>query len=62
MSALKEMREKRGLTQASLSEKSGVNLRLIQAYEQEYKDIKRAQVQTVIQLADALRCDVRDII
>ena len=62
MSALKEMRERRGLTQASLAEKSGVNLRVIQAYEQEYKDIKRAQAQTVIQLADALRCDVRDII
>ena len=61
-SSLKFMREDKGLSQSSLAEKSGVSLRLIQAYEQGYKDINKAQVLTVLQLAEALECDVYDII
>lgn len=61
-SRLKFMREDKGLTQSSLAEKSGVSLRLIQAYEQGYKDINNAKVITVLQLAEALECDVYDII
>ena len=61
-SRLKFMREDKGMTQASLAEQSGVRLRLIQAYEQGYKDINKAQVITVIQLAEALECDVYEII
>lgn len=59
---LKAMRNRRGISQAGLADKSGVSLRLIQAYEQGYRDINEAQVMTVLNLADALRCDVRDII
>ena len=62
MNNLKEMREKRGLLQKDLAEKSGVTLRSIQAYEQGTKDINKASVSTVIALAKALRCDVYDII
>lgn len=62
MSNLKRIRELRNLTQAELSEKSGVNIRMIQHYEQGTKDIKKGNVMTVLSLADALRCDVRDII
>lgn len=61
-SRLKFYREEKGMTQASLAEKSGVSLRLIQAYEQGYKDINKAQVITVLQLAEALECDVYNII
>lgn len=61
-SRLKFMRELKGMTQASLSEKSGVSQRNIQAYEQGYKDINKAQVVTVLQLAEALDCDVYEII
>ena len=61
-SRLKFMREYKGMTQATLSEKSGVSLRNIQAYEQGHKDINKAQVVTVLQLAEALECDVYDII
>ena len=61
-SRLKYWREERGLTQSSLAEKSGVSLRLIQAYEQGYKDINKAQVVTALQLAEALECDVYEII
>ena len=61
-SRLKFMREYKGLTQASLAETSGVSLRLIQAYEQGYKDINKAQVVTALQLAEALDCDIYEII
>ncbi len=62
MSNLKKMREQKLMTQAELSEKSGVNIRMIQYYEQGAKDIKKGNVMTVLSLADALGCDVREII
>ena len=61
-SSLKFMREDRGMSQSELAKKSGVPLRAIQAYEQGYKDINKAQVVTVLQLAEALECDVYEII
>lgn len=62
MSNLKRIRELRNLTQAELSDKSGVNIRMIQYYEQGAKDIKKGNVMAVLSLADALGCDIRDII
>lgn len=59
---LKEIREKKNLTQAQLSEKSGVNLRMIQKYEQGDRDISGAKVKTAIALAEALECSIYDII
>jgi transcriptional regulator with XRE-family HTH domain len=61
-SRLKFMRTDKGMSQSQLAEASGVNVRLIQAYEQGYKDINKAQVVTVLQLAEALECDVYGII
>ena len=61
-SKLKFMRESKEMTQAELSHKSNVSLRMIQSYEQGFKDINGAKVTTVLALADALKCDVRDII
>ena len=61
-SRLKLIREEKGMTQAELAERSGVNLRMIQNYEQGVKDINKASVVTVLQLAEALGCDVYKII
>ena len=61
-SRLKYFREEKGMTQAELSEKSGVSLRVIQTFEQGFRDINKAQVVKVLQLAEALECDVYDII
>jgi transcriptional regulator with XRE-family HTH domain len=61
-SRLKFMRTDKGMSQSQLAEASGVSVRLIQAYEQGYKDINKAQVVTVLQLAEALECDVYEII
>lgn len=60
--ALKFMRESKGMTQAELAEKAGVNLRMVQNYEQGFKDINNANVLTVLRLAEALDCDVYDIL
>ena len=61
-SRLKYTRESAGLTQKQLAEKSGVDIRLIQHYEQGSKDINNAKCITVLQLAEALECDIYDII
>lgn len=61
-SRLKFMREYKGMSQSELAERSGVNLRSIQNYEQGFKDINSAKVVTVLQLAEALGCDVYEII
>ena len=59
---LKAGRFLRGMTQKELAEKSGVDIRLIQHYEQGTKNINHARVETVIKLADALELDVRQIL
>ena len=59
---LKIIREYKEMSQAELAEKSGVSLRAIQAYEQGYKDISKAQLATAVKLADALGCDVKEFL
>lgn len=62
MNALKRQRKSAGLTQQELAEKSGVKLRMIQAYEQNYQDISKAEVGSMIRLAKALSCSVEDLL
>lgn len=62
MSNLKTIRENRDFSQAKLSEASGVNIRMIQYYEQGFKDINKAQAITVYKLAGALDCGMEDLI
>lgn len=62
MNKLQERRKAAELTQAKLAEASGVNIRMIQAYEIDRKDINQAAAQTVKKLADVLGCRVEDLI
>lgn len=62
MTRLKLVRETVGMSQGDLAKASGVNVRMIQHYEQRFKDINRASVMTVVKLADALGCEVRDLL
>lgn len=62
MSNLKRIREEAGLSQSQLSKVSGVNVRMIQNYEQGTKDINKAQVLTVYQLAKSLKCKIEDLL
>ena len=59
---LKKMRKNRGISQAKLSEISGVNIRSIQMYEQKINDIDKAQANAVFKLSLALGCDIEDIL
>lgn len=62
MSNLKLIRTSNNLSQSQLAELSGVNVRMIQSYEQGNKDINKAQVITVYKLAEALKVSVEDLI
>lgn len=62
MTNLKRIRKAAGFSQSKLAEVSGVNLRMIQYYEQGAKDINKAEVLTVYRLAQALNCTVEDLI
>lgn len=62
MGRLKEIREETGWTQKQVAEFAGVSPRLLQEYEQERKDIGKAQARTALAIADALGVDIREII
>ena len=62
MSNLKTIRESKNLSQSKLAEASGVNLRILQYYEQGAKDINKSQALTVYKLAQALECTVEDLL
>lgn len=59
---LKDIRTEKGLSQSELAKASGVNLSMIQFYEQGRRDINKAQAIVVVKLADALGCDVKKIL
>ena len=59
---LKKKRLMRGYTQEALSEISGVNIKSIAAYEQDEKRFTSASAATVFRLADALGCEMEEII
>lgn len=54
---LKHQRRLAGLTQRELSERSGVSLRMIQAYEQFDQDIAKAEAGSLLNLASVLGCE-----
>lgn len=62
MTNLKETRKLKGMSQKELSESSGVNVRLIQDYEQGHKNINNAKAITVYKLSEALGCNVWEIL
>ena len=62
MSNLKRIRNEKNITQKELSEFSGVNIQMIQKYEQGIKDINKAQAETLYKLAQALECTIEDLL
>lgn len=62
MSKLQEQRAAAGLTRQKLSELSGVNVRLIERYEQGERDINGAKLKTLLKLCMALECNLENII
>lgn len=61
-SKLKTVRKLCGLTQEALANRSGVSLNTIRAYERKSKCLNKAQLNIVMRLANALKCDVSDLL
>ena len=59
---LKEIRESRGMSQQDLAEKSRINKRMIQAYEQGYRDINGAKLSKLVTLCLVLECHLSEIV
>lgn len=59
---LKEMRQSKGLSQSQLAEKTGINVRTIQHYEQGSKNFDHARIDTILKTCIALDCRLEDII
>lgn len=62
MKNLQRIRKAAGLTQQQLADAAGLNVRMLQYYEQGYKDINGAAALTVYRLAQALGCQVQDLL
>ena len=62
MSKLKEKRQALGLSQSQLAEKSGVNVRVLQHYEQGSKNFDHARIDTIMKICIALNCKPEDVI
>lgn len=59
---LKKIRQANGLSQSELAKKADVELRSIQMYEQRRNDINKAQGETLYKLANALGCNIEDLL
>lgn len=59
---LKELREKKGITQKQLSELSCVSLSLIIKLERGARKINNAQLINIKRIADVLECSIEDLI
>lgn len=62
MSKLKKMRQAVGLSQSQLAEKTGINVRTIQHYEQGSKIFDHARLDTILKICIALNCKLEDVI
>ena len=60
--SLKILRKYAGMSQRELSELSGVPLRTIQQYEQQQKNINKAQVEYLVRLSQTLCCEITDLL
>lgn len=59
---LKEIRKNKKMSQSKLAELSSVNLRLIQDYEQNHKNINNAKAITLYKLSKVLECTIEDLL
>lgn len=56
------LREKEGLTQVQLAEKTGINIRLIQKHESQECSTSNMTLKNALALVAALNCSVGDLI
>lgn len=59
---LKEMRQAKNLSQSQFAEKTGINLRTVQHYEQGSKNFDHARIDTILKTCIVLNCKLEDIL
>lgn len=62
LSCVQNLRKNIGMTQQELADKTGINIRQIQKYECGEYDTGKMMLRNAIALADALECDVRELL
>ena len=62
VSRVQSLRAALGLTQKERAERSNINIRQIQKYEYGEYDTGKMMLRNAIALADALECDVRELL
>ena len=62
MTNLQKIRKERKMSQSQLATNAEISVRMLQHYEQRTRDINGAAAMTVYKLAEALRCDVKDLL
>lgn len=62
LSNVQRLRKAAGITQQELADKTGINIRQIQKYEYGEYDTGKMMLRNAIALADALECDVRELL
>lgn len=60
MFKLEEIRKSKGLSRRELAEKSGINETTIKFLEYEKNNPYEAKLSTLLKLANALKCKIRD--
>ena len=60
--SLQEVRKQRNLSQRECAGHSGINVRILQFYEQGVRDINGAKLSTLLKLCNALGCRLEDIL
>ena len=62
MKKLKKLRVAAGLSQSQLADKAGVNVRVLQHYEQGSKNFDNARIDILLKYCIALNCKLSDLI
>lgn len=62
MKKLKQLRIEAGLSQSQLAEKAGLNVRVLQHYEQGSKNFDHARIDILLKYCLALDCKLSDLI
>lgn len=60
MNELKKVRESRKITQRELSERTGLAIRTISAYESGYRRIDKMELRNAFLIAKSLDCKIED--
>ena len=62
MTTLQNLRLGTGMSQSQLAKASGVQLRTIQAYEIDARDINKADMEIIFKLCNALKCSLDELL